>query len=168
MSTVLHSSVSIVHVAAASLALLAGTYALLGPKGTRRHFYCGRLYVGSMVVVLWTAFRLYFLFGHFGIVHWGAVGSSLALLVGTGAVAGQRWVPAWRQWHYLGMGASLTGVYATFVVESTYRFFPAAYFWYSTLGPGCAVLLAGAGLLWRYWPAATPSRARAITRKVMA
>lgn len=152
MNAVFHSSVSVVHVAAAGLALVAGTYALLGPKGTRRHFYSGRLYVGSMVVVLWTAFHLYFLFGHFGIVHWGAVGSGLALLVGTGAVAGQRAVPGWRQWHYLGMGTSLTGVYATFVVESTYRLFPATYFWWSTLGPGCVVLLTGAWLLWRHWP----------------
>jgi hypothetical protein len=118
------------------------------------------------VVVLWTAFRLYFLFGHFGIVHWGAVGSGLALLVGTGAVAGQRLVPAWRQWHYLGMGASLTGVYATFVVESTYRFFPAAYFWWSTLGPGCIVLLLGAWLLHRYFPkpVAPRRRQRAVVR----
>lgn len=152
MSAIFHSPVSVVHVAAAGLALAAGTYALLAPKGTRRHYYCGRLYVGSMAVVLWTAFHLYFLFGHFGLVHWGAVGSGLALLLGTGAAAGQRVVPAWRQWHYLGMGASLLGVYATLVVESTYRLFPVAYFWWSTLGPASAVLLLGTWLLWRHWP----------------
>lgn len=152
MSAVLHSAVSVVHVAAASLALAAGTYSLLGAKGMRRHTYSGRLYVGSMVVVLWTAFRLYFLFGRFGIVHWGAVAGSLALLVGTGAVAGRRVVPYWRQWHYLGMGASLLGVYTAFVVESTYRLFSADYFWWSTLGLASAVLLGGAWLLWRHLP----------------
>lgn len=166
MSAVFHSAVSVVHVVAASLALAAGTYCLLGPKGTRRHTYGGRLYVGSMVVVLWTAFRLYFLFGHWGIVHWGAVGSGLALLVGTGAAAGRRGLPRWRQWHYLGMGVSLLGVYAAFVVESTYRLFPAAYFWWSTLGPGCAVLLGGAWLLWRHFPSRSPMRVASNLRQV--
>lgn len=158
MSAVFHSAVSVVHVAAASLALTTGTYSLLGAKGTRRHTYCGRLYVGSMAVVLGTAFRLYFLFGHFGIVHWGAVGGGLALLLGTGAVAGRRVLPHWRQWHYLGIGASLLGVYTAFVVESTYRLFPAAYFWWSTLGPAGAVLLGGGWLLYRHWPGRTTHR----------
>ena len=152
MSLVLHSTASLGHVVAGGLALGSGTYALLRPKRTLAHRYAGALYVASMLGVEWTAFHLYFLFGRFGIVHAGAVGSGLALLVGVGAVLGRAFVPAWRQWHYLGMGASLAGVYTAFIVESTYRCFPAAYFWWSTLGPASASLLGGGWLLYRYFP----------------
>ena len=153
MAPVLHSTVSAVHVTAALLALLTGTYILATPKGTRRHRWVGWAYVSSMAVLLLTAFRIYFLFGRFGIVHWGAVGSTGALLLGVGAVVGRAVVPDWLRWHYVGMGVSVTSLYATFAVESTYRLFPATYFWWSTLGPGLFVLLLGGWLLRRHYPA---------------
>lgn len=148
---------SVAHVSAAGLALLTGTYAWLTPRGTRRHRRVGALYVASMVGVEATAFRLYYLFGHFGLVHWGAVGSGLLLLLGVGAVVGRPagW-PAWRQWHYVGMGGSLLGLYTALVVESTYRLFAATYFWWSTLGVASVVLLGGAALLYHQFPAGRP------------
>ena len=153
MPSLLHSPVSMVHLLAAGLALVTGTAALRLPKGTGRHQRLGWAYVGSMGVLLLTAFRIYTLFGRFGIVHWGAVGSAGALLLGVGAAVGRAVVPAWLRWHYVGMGTSVTGLYAAFVVESTYRFFPAAYFWWSTLGLGSLVLLAGGWALGRHYPA---------------
>jgi uncharacterized membrane protein len=153
MASLLHSSVSMVHLLAAVVALVAGPAALYLPKATLAHRYLGWTYVGSMGVVLLTAFRIYALFGRFGIVHWGAVGSTVALLLGIGAAVGRAVVPAWLRWHYVGMGASVTGLYAAFVVESTYRLFPAAYFWWSTLGPGLFILGLGSWLLYRYYPA---------------
>jgi uncharacterized membrane protein len=152
MAPVLHSSVSEVHVAAALLALVAGTYILATPKGTRRHQWVGRAYAGSMAVLLLTAFRIYFLFGRFGIIHWGAVGSAGALVIGVGAVALRPVVRSWLRWHYLGMGASVTGLYAAFIIESTYRFFPLAYFWWITLGLAAVVFGTGGLLLRRYYP----------------
>ncbi|MFD2717936.1 hypothetical protein ACFST9_04370 [Hymenobacter monticola] len=155
MLSFLHSSASVVHLVAAGLALATSTPLVLAPKRTRRHRYLGAAYVASMAVLLLSAFRMYFLFGRFGIVHYGAVASTLALGVGTGAVLTRPVLPAWRQWHYLGMGVSVTGLYAALVVESTYRLFPAAWFWWVTLGPAAAVLLAGALVLcWRFppWP----------------
>ncbi|MBO2010365.1 hypothetical protein [Hymenobacter negativus] len=152
MPVFLHSSTSMVHLLAVALALMAGTAIVLGPKATGQHRRLGRVYVGSMAMVLLTAFRMYFLFGRFGVVHWGAVGSTLALGVGTGAVLCRPVLAAWRQWHYLGMGASVTGLYAALVVESTYRLFPVAYFWWVTLGPAAAVFLAGGLVLRRHFP----------------
>lgn len=148
----LHSSASGLHLLAALLAVAAGTTTILLPKGTRRHRIIGWVYVGSMVLVLCTAFRLYFLFGRFGIVHWGAVGSSLALLLGIGAAVSRSVVASWKRWHYLGMGASVTGLYAALVVESTYRCFPAAYFWWCTLGPASTIFLLGCVVLYRHYP----------------
>jgi uncharacterized membrane protein len=153
MPSFIHSSVSVLHLLAVLLALTTGTAVVFRPKGTRGHRYFGWVYVASMLVLLLTAFRMYFLFGRFGIVHWGAVASSVSLLIGIGASHCRSLVPAWQQWHYVGMGASVTGLYAALVVESTYRFFPVAYFWWSTLGPASVVLLGGGWLLYRRYPA---------------
>jgi uncharacterized membrane protein len=152
MAPILHSAVSEVHLVAALLALVTGTYILATPKGTRRHRWVGRVYVGSMVVLLLTAFQIYFLFGRFGIIHWGAVGSVLALAAGIGAALLRSVVRSWLRWHYLGMGASVTGLYAAFIIESTYRFFPSVYFWWLTLGLAAVVFGTGSVLLRRYHP----------------
>lgn len=153
MTPILHSVVSEVHVVAALLALTTGTWVLAVPKGTGRHRWVGRVYAGSMAVLLLTAFRIYVLFGRFGIIHWGAVGSALALLVGLGAVWLRPVGHDWLRWHYLGMGASVTGLYAAFLVESTYRLFPLTYFWWLTLGLAAGVFSAGGLLLHRHYPA---------------
>jgi uncharacterized membrane protein len=154
------------HLAATLLALLTGTYSLLAPKGTPRHRYLGLAYVGSMGVVLSTAFCIYTLFGRFGIVHWGAMGSAVALLVGAGSVALRAVVRRWRQWHYLGMGASVVSLYAALAGESIYRLLPATYFWWSTLGPASAVLLIGTLLLYQYYPVA-PARLQVSEKKLL-
>lgn len=153
MALLLHSPISTAHLLAALVALITGTAVLYLPKATKGHRRLGWVYVGSMSVVLLTAFRIYTLFGRFGIVHWGAVGSTGALLLGVGAVVGRAVVPDWLRWHYVGMGVSVTSLYATFAVESTYRLFPVTYFWWSTLGPGLFVLLLGGWLLRRHYPA---------------
>lgn len=158
MQTILHSPVSAVHLAAALTAMLTGTRVLFAPKGTRQHRLTGRVYVLSMVVLLLTAFQIYYLFGRFGVIHWGAVGSVAALLIGMVPVAVRSVFPAWLRWHYLGMGASVTGLYAAFVVESTYRFFPPEWFWYITMGSANVVFVIGAVLLYRHWPFAPEAR----------
>ena len=153
MALILHSAVSEVHVGAALLALATGTWVLAVPKGTRQHRWVGRIYVSSMAILLETAFQIYYLFGRFGIIHWGAVGSILALLVGLGAVWQRPVGHDWLRWHYLGMGASVTGLYAAFLIESTYQFFPLAYFWWLTLGLAAGAFSVGGVLLRRHYPA---------------
>jgi uncharacterized membrane protein len=153
MAPILHSGVSEMHLAAALLALITGSYILATPKGTRRHRWLGWAYTGSMAVLLLTAFQIYFLFGRFGVIHWGAVGSVLALVVGIGAALLRPVLRSWLRWHYLGMGASVTGLYAAFIIESTYRFFPLAYFWWLTLGLAIVVFGAGGLLLRWHYPA---------------
>lgn len=152
MIGILHSSVSVVHLLAVLVALVSGTWVVCSPKGTRGHRAWGRLYVGSLGAGLLTAFGIYSLFGRFGIIHWGALVSVAVLLLGTGAVWRRPRPAGWLRWHYLGMGASVTSLYAALVVESTYRFFPATYFWWSTLGPAGVVFVAGVLVLHRYYP----------------
>jgi len=152
MTALVHSPISVIHLLATLLALFTGTGSLLATKGTQRHRWLGWAYVGSMVLVLTTAFGIYTLFGRFGIVHWGAVGSAVALLIGTGSLALRAVVERWWQWHYLGMGTSVTSLYAALAGESIYRLLPANYFWWSTLGPASTVLFVGALLLYYYYP----------------
>jgi len=152
MVGILHTPVSAVHLVAVLLSLLAGTLVVARPKGTRWHRQLGRLYAGSMTVVLATAFCIYTLFGRFGIIHWGALASVMALALGVGAAWSRALLPGWLRWHYLGMGASVTGLYAALVVESTYRFFPVSYFWWSTLGPASVIFLLGGVVLHRHYP----------------
>ena len=137
---------------AALIALITGTYILFNPKGTTTHRVAGRLYAGGMIVLLVTAFQMYYLFGRFGIVHWGALGSVVALTVGLGAIGLRAFIESWLRWHYFGMGASIIGVYASFLVESTYRFFSPVYFWWATLGPTALVFITGGFLLHRHYP----------------
>jgi uncharacterized membrane protein len=152
MTPLMQSSTGVIHLAATLLAAGTGTYCLLAPKGTRRHRALGWAYTGSMALGLTTAFGIYTLFGRFGLVHWGAVGSALALLVGTASVALRARLRHWRQGHYLGMGASVLSLYAALAGESIYRLVPATYFWWSTVGPASVVLLVGARLLYQHYP----------------
>ncbi|CCH02239.1 hypothetical protein FAES_4239 [Fibrella aestuarina BUZ 2] len=142
------SPVSWLHIGFALLALLTGSYILWAPKGTTRHRQVGYLYVGSMLVVLTTAFGIYHLFGHFGIVHWGAVACWLALSGGMAAVWLRTYLRDWLRWHYFGLSASVAGLYTTFIVEATYRLFPAAYFWWTTMGTATLVLTLAGGLIY--------------------
>ncbi|MBO0937048.1 hypothetical protein J2I47_10875 [Fibrella sp. HMF5335] len=141
--------ITLVHVGFSGLALVTGTWVVLNPKGTRRHRWLGYAYVASMSVVLTTAFGIYHLFGRFGIVHWGAVGSWLVLVGGLWPVWLRSRMPSWLFWHQLSMGLSVAGLYATFLVESTYRLFPARYFWFTTVGTSTLVLLAAIWLLYK-------------------
>lgn len=150
MTSIVHSPVSVLHLCFALLALSSGTYILLNPKGTAQHRSVGYVYVVSMLVVLTTAFGIYHLFGRFGIVHWGAVACLVALLAGMGAVwlrASLRW---WLLWHYLGLNLSVAGLYATFLVEATYRLFPMRYFWWTTVGTSMVVFAAAGWLMYRH------------------
>ncbi|MEZ0539578.1 hypothetical protein [Fibrella arboris] len=146
MGELIASVTSLVHVGFAVLSLLSGTLVIVFPKGTIQHQRIGYAYVASMVIVLTTAFGIYRLFGRFGIVHWGAVFSWLVLLAGLGAVWFRTYIRNWRYWHYLGMSLSVTSLYATFIVEATYRLFPPRFFWWATVGTS-AVIFCIAGLL---------------------
>lgn len=147
MNHILHAPISVLHVCLALLSVGTGTWLLLTKKGTRQHRRVGYVYTLCMVGVCLTAFRLYYLFGHFGIVHVGAL-ASLLLLTGGIGVAIQRPVN-WLTWHHWCMSASVTGLYAAGIVESTYRMFPANYFWFVCLGLSGMVFGTGAWLIRR-------------------
>ena len=147
MNHVLHSPTSVIHVIVALFSLATGTWLLLSRKGTQQHRWLGYSYTVCMVLVNLTAFRLYYLFGHFGIVH---VGATVSLLTLTGGIIAAVYRPAnWLLWHYRLMSGSVTGLYAAGLVESTYRLFPATYFWEVCLGVSGLVFGVGVWLIGR-------------------
>ena len=150
MNEILKSPISLIHLGFALVALVTGTLVVVGPKGTARHQQVGYAYVASMMVVLTTAFGIYRLFGRFGIVHWGAVFSWLALVGGIGTVWLRAHVRNWLLWHYLGMSLSVMSLYTTFIVEATYRLFPPRLFWWTTLGTSLVIFVVGGLLIYGY------------------
>jgi hypothetical protein len=68
---------TVLHVAFGTLALLAAPAALLVRKGGRWHALCGKLFVGTMFVVLFTAGFLWQAKGHLFLVPLGAVSAYL-------------------------------------------------------------------------------------------
>ena len=80
--SLVHTPVGGVHTLAAALALVFGTYVLLAHKGTRHHIRAGYAYCATMIVMLFTAFFIFQLFGSFGLFHWLAVVSALTLIGG--------------------------------------------------------------------------------------
>jgi len=174
MEGMLHTPVSGLHLAAALLAVVLGGLILWLPKPVRLHRQLGAAYSLCMLVVSGTALQIFELFGRFGIVHWGAV-VSLGLLAGGIGLA--IWRPRridWRFGHRVLMGASVTGLVAAGLVESTYRLVPRAYFWEYCLGVPFFTFLIGGLLLFRkqtkVYTRSTPVRraGRPIGRKKIA
>jgi hypothetical protein len=81
------------HTVACLVALVSGGWNIVGAKGTPRHIFMGRVYVGSMVVLNLTVFAVYkFDIAHFvpfsagphvfGFFHWLAVAALVFVLIG--------------------------------------------------------------------------------------
>ena len=132
-----------IHTGFGVCALVAGTAVVLRPKGTRRHRLLGRLYVGSMVGLLGTAFMIYRLFEGFGVFHWAAVLGLLTLAAGFGAARLRRSVSGWLEPHYYFMGYSYVGLLAATGAEVATRVPGAAFAW-AAGGASVVVTFAGA------------------------
>lgn len=109
-----------VHLAAAVLAMISGTWVLLRPKGTRRHRQMGYVYLVAMMVMNGTAFLIYHLFGRFGIFHWLAIVSMLTLLLGMYPVITKK-SRNYILTHFNFMYWSVIGLYAAFMAETFVR-----------------------------------------------
>ncbi len=120
MENLIHDEIGLIHLAASIIALASGTWVLLLKKGSNRHKQVGYVYVGSMVVLIVTAFSIYRLFGGFGIFHIAAVVSAVTLLGGMIPVITKR-PKNWLGMHFAFMYWSVMGLYAAFVSETLTR-----------------------------------------------
>lgn len=99
----------IIHTAFSVLAVLAGAIFLL-PKGTSKHKQLGYTYVISMLVCLVTSFRLFNMWGSFGVYHALSIVSFVTLLIALYFPMKGRHKKDWVENHLLWMGYSYVGL----------------------------------------------------------
>ena len=126
MEGLFSSNLGIIHTVVAVVAMVSGGWVLVQRKGGRLHKKIGYIYVGSMLLMIFTAFGIYRLFGGFGMFHFLALVSFFTLL--GGMYPALKRGPDWLAQHYKLMSWSVAGLYAAFVAEVAVRFFPPNYF----------------------------------------
>ncbi len=119
MYNFVHSDLGLVHLLAALLATVTGSFVLAVRKGTRRHKQVGYIYVFSMAILNITALFIYTLNGRFGIFHVGAILSGLTVLGGMVPVIKKQKGALYR--HLAFMYWSVIGLYAAFASETLTR-----------------------------------------------
>jgi uncharacterized membrane protein len=124
-----HTTIGLIHLIAALLAMVAGAVVLLNTKAGTFHKRVGYVYVVLMLVLNGTAFQIYQLFGRFGPFHWMALVSLASVLGGMLPVLFRRYVGGWVYWHYYFMNWSVVGLYAAFWAETFTRTLPVRQFW---------------------------------------
>ena len=129
VTTLIHSSIGLIHLLAALTAMLTGAIVLFANKATRFHRRIGYVYVLAMAVVNLTAFGIHHLYGRFGPFHVAALFSGSTILGGIGPMLFRRRIKGWLHWHYFFMNWSVVGLYAAFWAETLVRLFPIGQFW---------------------------------------
>jgi uncharacterized membrane protein len=90
-----HSTVGLVHLISALLAMVAGAIVLLNPKGWQSHKRVGYDYVAFMGILNITAFMIYHLFGRFGPFHLAAIISMFGIIGGMLPVLFRQRISGW-------------------------------------------------------------------------
>lgn len=116
-----HDALGHMHLISAFVALAAGGWVLLIPKGTRWHRTLGHLYVAAMIVLNATALGIYRLTGSFGPFHVFALIAFGTLAMAMGTVLLRRPRKAWIEAHAGWMAGSYMGLAAAFVAETSTR-----------------------------------------------
>ncbi len=105
----------VIHLIAALVAMITGMMVLVREKGTRVHKKTGYIYCLSMIVLNFTAFMIYRLYGKFGLFHYMALVSVLTLLAGMFPVLRRKNRNLYL--HFSFMYWSVIGLYCAFVAE---------------------------------------------------
>lgn len=117
------STLGAVHFVFALVAIAAGAWVLLIPKGTRWHRTLGHVYVGGMLGLNITALLIYRMTGRFGPFHVFAVIALATLALAMYTVLWRRpkkgWIEAhatWMSWSYVGLIAAAVSETASRVI----------------------------------------------------
>lgn len=121
MHNFVNTSLGWFHFLTSLIALLAGTYVLLKPKGTKKHKQVGYVYVCSMILVCGAALGVYNISGDFGVFHILAIAGLLTLIAGMIPVLLKNIQKKYTIFHLWFMYYSVLGLYAAFVAELSIR-----------------------------------------------
>lgn len=142
-----HSTVGLVHLISALIAMVTGAIVLLNTKGGIFHKRAGYGYVVSMIVLNITAFMIYRLFGRFGPFHVLAIISMVGIVGGMVPVLYRRRINGWIYLHYYFMNWSVVGLYAAFWAETLTRTLPVNRFWPVVMGATLVTTIIGSYLI---------------------
>lgn len=115
------STMGLVHVIFAGVAMAAGGVVFGLPKGTRWHRTLGHVYATATAGLVATSFGMYGLLGTFGPFHVAALVAGITLAVGLGMVLLRRPSGRWLILHAKWMVGSYIGLMCAFTAESTTR-----------------------------------------------
>jgi uncharacterized membrane protein len=118
----IHSTLGLLHVITALVALLSGLVIFSRRKAGRLHKVLGYVYSVSMLAMLVTALSIYQLTGSFNLLHGFAILSTLQLSRGFYHAISRKPQRAWLGPHYEWMVGSYIGLSAALVAESSTRF----------------------------------------------
>ncbi len=146
-----YSTLSLVHIGAAVIAIVTGCLVLLRVKGTRLHRRMGLGYVVAMVILNVTSFFIFSLTGEASLFHSLAVFSLLTVIAGYTAAILRRPQGGWLEMHFQLMTWSYIGLLAAAAAEAAVRI-PETRFWRTVAGATFSVLAVGAILFARQQP----------------
>lgn len=162
-----HSTVGLVHLLSAFVAMVTGAIVLLSTKGGLFHKRAGYVYVAAMLVLNATAFMIYHLFGHFGPFHALAIVSLTGIVGGMLPMLFRRRITGWIYLHYYFMNWSVVGLYAAFWAETLTRTLPMGRFWPVVMGATAVTASIGSFLIRRnaarFLPAKAVKKARSVS-----
>ena len=149
MEHTLQHPVGLIHLITALLAIVIGALVVFNKKGTRRHKWLGRTYVGMMVAINVSAFLIYELFGGFGLFHWMALFSLFGVLIGY--IPTRLRKPGWKARHAFFMSGSYVGLVAALAAETLTRYIWLPFF-ASVAVISISVIFVGVLLMFRFIP----------------
>lgn len=138
--------VSLLHMATAVIAIVAGLFVLLQVKGTRRHRRIGYLYVAAMVTLNVSSFFIFRLTGEFSPFHVAAFLSLATVVAGFVPVFWRRPAEGWLEVHFQFMAWSYIGLLAAAAAELAVRI-PESPFWWAVIVGSAVIIMAGALVL---------------------
>lgn len=122
ISNWIHSAEGVFHLTASLLGLLSGTYLLIAKKGSKAHWFIGRIFGFSLIIVNLSALFIYdFNDGRIGPFHYLIPVSLFFLIYGWLPMLKKKKSPKFMNRHIVGMiGASL-GLWAAGATEYYFR-----------------------------------------------
>lgn len=100
----------VTHTFLGAVALAAGAWNLMTPKGTRQHRLVGWVYVGSMAGLILTSFAIFDLFGGFGPFHALSLVSGTTLALAMYFPLRREHFDNWLEHHYMWITWSYVGL----------------------------------------------------------
>lgn len=144
-----NSSLGWLHLATALIAMIAGAYVLVKPKGTKRHKTIGYIYVFSMILVCGSALCIYNLTGKFGIFHILALVGFATLIAGMIPLLLKSLKRDYKVFHLWFMYYSVLGLYAAFASELSVRIPEKPFYTMVGIATGVIFLIGSVFIFWK-------------------